>query len=116
MEDVGKFPCNQCDYISTTNGNLTKHRKALHDRVKYPCDKCDKQYQTISDVNRHKKAIHEGIKYTCPECDHQFGQRSHLKEHRMVHSSTYIFFVLIVTLKQKEKVVLISIKEQSTKE
>ena len=38
-----KYPCKQCDFSSTQQGNLQKHIQSKHEGIKYPCNQCDYQ-------------------------------------------------------------------------
>ena len=44
-----------CSYQATTNGNLKKHQKSVHDGVKYPCKHCSYQANTNGSLKEHKK-------------------------------------------------------------
>ena len=40
----GKYLCDQCDSIFTTQGNLNKHKKSKHEGIRYNCDQCDYKF------------------------------------------------------------------------
>ena len=58
-EDQKKFPCKQCDYKATQNGNLLKHIQSVHIGVKFTCDLCDYEAKEKRYIMKHKKTKHE---------------------------------------------------------
>ena len=54
------YPCTLCDYQVTTQGNLTKHKKSVHQGVRYPCTICGRK---VTDLSQHIRLHHKGEKY-----------------------------------------------------
>ena len=75
-----KYPCNQCDYQATQQGNLLQHIQSKHEGVKYACNQCDKQFTLQSSLTTHIQSKHKGVKYTCNQCDYQ-GSKDALRHH-----------------------------------
>ena len=76
-----KYPCTQCDYRATQQGDLQKHIQSKHEGIKYPCNQCDYQATTQSNLQIHIQSIHEGIMYPCSHCDYQATTRGNLQKH-----------------------------------
>ena len=51
----------QCDYQETSKGDLTQHKRAVHEGAKYPCGQCNHKETLKIHLVRHKKAVHEGM-------------------------------------------------------
>ena len=47
----------------TIRGDLSIHKRAVHEGVKYPCGQCNYQATTQGSLDEHKRAVHEGVKY-----------------------------------------------------
>lgn len=83
-----KFECDQCDYKCSTNGNLQKHIKSVHDKIKdYACDKCKFKSSTNVDLQKHIKNVHNKAKdFGCDQCDAKFSTNGNLQRHiKAVH-------------------------------
>ena len=48
-----KYQCKQCDFETTSRGNLTYHQKSIHLGIKYSCQQCDYQATTKSALTSH---------------------------------------------------------------
>ena len=55
-----KYPCDQCEYKATMNGNLLKHIKSIHIGVQFPCGQCDYKAAWKRQLLTHIKSIHKG--------------------------------------------------------
>ena len=59
----------------------------------YKCEDCQITFVHRGDLSRHKKSIHEGIRYECDKCDYMATQQSNLKRHqRNKHSIDSLSF------------------------
>ena len=84
-----KYPCDSCQYKSTTSSNLRTHQKFKHGKVKpkkrstgkYSCDKCDYKATQSGNVTVHQRMKHEGIKFPCSLCSHESGSAGNLMSH-----------------------------------
>ena len=45
----------------TSQSNLAKHKRAVHEGVKYFCRQCDHQASSKSNLAKHQSSVHEGI-------------------------------------------------------
>ena len=43
---------------------------------------CEYQATTQGDLKRHKQAIHEGVKYACDQCEYHATDQRNLKKHK----------------------------------
>ena len=87
-----KYPCDSCQYKSTTSSNLRTHQRLKHGNVfltkpekhttgKYSCDKCDYKATQSGNVRVHQRMKHEGIKFPCSLCSHESGSAGNLMSH-----------------------------------
>ena len=63
------YSCGQCNFNSSYQHCLIRHKKSKHEGVVYCCDQCDFITPHSSNLKVHKKAKHLGIKYVCDQCD-----------------------------------------------
>ena len=56
---VTTYPCDKCDYASTTAKNLKRHIESKHEAVRYPCDKCEYAAAQAGNIKRHIEIKHE---------------------------------------------------------
>ena len=65
----------------SSKGNLTKHKRALHEGVKYPSELCQCQATTKRSLTWHIGAVYEGVKY-----HYEATTKGNLAQHkRVVH-------------------------------
>ena len=76
-----RYPCDQCDYASTTTTHLERHKEYKHEGIRYPCDQCDFTFITSSRLKMHKDSKHVGIKYPCDQCEYS-GSKVALYHHK----------------------------------
>ena len=80
------YSCKDCEYETTSKGNLKEHTKYVHGGVKYFCNQCDYQSMDRETLNEHEKSIHKGTKYGCDQCDFHFTDKNNLAIHnKSVH-------------------------------
>ena len=59
-EKLKLFKCSQCDYESTTKGNLNTHCRGVHHKIKaYDCDQCSYSATTKGNLYQHVKGVHK---------------------------------------------------------
>ena len=85
------YKCNQCEYKSTSQHNLLKHKESVHDGVKYQCDQCDHKSTQKVNLERHIKAKHTNVKiprptnvnlsYPCEQCGYEAKSNNNLRKH-----------------------------------
>ena len=49
-------------YPRTYQGDLKRHKKAIHEGVKYACNQCEYHATEQGNLKKHKQSIHEGVK------------------------------------------------------
>ena len=87
----GKYPCNHCQYQSTDQGNLKKHKWNIHEGVKYQCDQCQYQATQQGYLKAHKLSLHEGVKFDCDQCEYKATFTTHLTQHKKVKHEGFRF-------------------------
>ena len=75
------FACNQCDFVSSTSGTLTRHVNVVHKGVRWSCKVCDYVANVKCSMIRHVQSIHLGWRYKCKFCPHVATQKGGLKYH-----------------------------------
>jgi hypothetical protein len=88
MTCLEKYKCPDCDFTCSSNSDLKRHIKQVHDQIKdFNCPDCDYTCSTNYDLKRHIKQVHDQIKdINCPDCDFTCSTNSCLKRHiKQVH-------------------------------
>ena len=80
--DGVRYPCDQCEYISTQPSNLKLHKESKLQGIRYSCGECEYKAMSACNLTIHKKSKHEGIRYPCDECEYAAAQSSHLRLHK----------------------------------
>jgi len=82
-KNKNKHACPQCKYKCSRASNLTKHIKAVHEKIKgFKCDKCKYECYEAVHLRRHIKAVHEKIKgFKCDKCKYTCSEGSTLHRH-----------------------------------
>ena len=74
------FPCDQCQYKDSSEAGVKKHQDTVHKDTEYI------QSTSKGDLSQLKRAVHEGVKYPCGHCDYQATSKGNLAQHkRAVH-------------------------------
>ena len=61
-EKLKLFKCSQCDYQSSTKGNLDTHCRGVHNKIKaYNCDHCGYSATTKGNLYQHVKGVHKDV-------------------------------------------------------
>jgi hypothetical protein len=77
-----KFTCVQCLKDYSSNGNLKKHIREVHDMVKHSCNLCEFQSTQKRGLDRHIKALHSKIRdHCCETCDYKASDKCSLTAH-----------------------------------
>ena len=80
------YSCNQCEYTGSRQA-LRYHIRSLHDGIRLSCDQCNYETSQQSNLKRHKETEHELIKYSCDQCEYR-GSSCALRNHvKTKHSS-----------------------------
>ena len=75
--------CDLCNYEAENVFFLKRHKQSQHGLVlRFPCDQCEYVATTDSDFNFHKITIHKGTKYICDQCEYVAKYKSYLKRHK----------------------------------
>jgi len=77
-----RYPCDQCEYLTTTASFLKSHKESKHIGIRYLCDKCEYSATTTSHLIRHKQSPHEGKRYFCDQCEYSASDLGNLNQHR----------------------------------
>ena len=80
-KELKRFSCEHCNYKATTNGNLDRHVKSIHDGVKYSCEHCDYKASDKGNLKTHVQSIHDGVKYKCEHCGYKATTKCSLVQH-----------------------------------
>ena len=56
-----RYPCTECDYVSTSAGGLKTHIDLKHVGLIYPFDKCAKAYTALLSLRRHVRSVHDKV-------------------------------------------------------
>ena len=82
-ENKTLYPCDQCKFKSTSEGNLMQHKHRKHGDVFYHCESCDYSSLSKGDLKRHmKKHEKAGARFPCDECDLEFAVVETLRQHK----------------------------------
>ena len=79
--DIIKFACTNCDYNSSTKGNLEEHVKT-HQKEMDACEECDFVPQNEDQMKQHKDIHHKSVPYiNCGKCKFNTDARTSLEDH-----------------------------------
>ena len=99
-EGIKYYLCNQCEYQSTGQGDLNKHKQShqvyqvtqrAHLKVHqqsttkgdiYSCNQCEYQATEKEHIKTHKDSFHEADKYPCNQCEYLATTNGNLKTHK----------------------------------
>ena len=90
-ENPRPFKCDLCPFTAPFNANLTRHIKAVHDKIRDQCCKeCQFKSATKGDLKRHVESVHKKIKkFHCMVCTFSsstsHGLASHINTHAGVN-------------------------------
>jgi len=83
------FKCDQCKFRSKTNKDLKKHINRVHNGlpyILYKCDLCDFQ-GTNGNLKKHKEAVHENKKnWFCKACPYSTYRKRDFQNHMRIHT------------------------------
>ena len=89
------FSCKRCDKRFSDKANLTKHVRAVHDKIKkYECSLCAQSFSEKNALKIHGR-VHTGEKpFACFICEQRFARRGCMKKHiktvhDKIHDETY---------------------------
>ena len=66
-----RYSCDQCEFKTTKQNNLTLHQQSKHEGIRYSCDQCEYKATTPSSLTLHQESKHEGVSYTCDQCEYK---------------------------------------------
>ncbi|XP_052799239.1 oocyte zinc finger protein XlCOF6-like [Mya arenaria] len=82
------YSCKDCNYKTYSSGNLSRHRRAVHQKVRFECSSCRKSYANSYDLREHTRSVHHGSRFMCVVYSRAYCSRKSLNTHiRCVHSS-----------------------------
>jgi len=80
------YNCDECDYVCTTSGALTKHKRKHTGEKPFNCDQCDYVCLQSTHLTTHKR-MHTGEKpFKCDHCDFACSRSTHLTTHKRIHT------------------------------
>ena len=56
-----QFKCGECGAGYRWKTDLVMHIRSKHEGVRYSCDQCEHQATHQGNLKKHKEAIHEGV-------------------------------------------------------
>lgn len=97
-----KFRCDQCDFTTTKDFYLKKHKIThLSDAEKpYQCRFCGKGFLNKNIGTRHEWAHTDTRPYTCDVCGKNFRHHTDLKSHRRLHTGERPYQVRIINIRK----------------
>ena len=92
-----KYPCGQCNFVSTTRSNLLKHVDMKHSGKKYQCKECSFITHSKQNHQHHTRSKHadQQIKCTVNNCTYSNGIEECVAEHKMREHDKKIFHCLV---------------------
>lgn len=78
------LPCGECEYISSSIKELTKHRR-MHNIVAFVCKFCYQEFSTKIELNEHTKCHNDEKPFLCSECGMRFIRNDYLVVHMRRH-------------------------------
>jgi DNA-directed RNA polymerase subunit RPC12/RpoP len=78
-----KHVCKECGKGFKTKQDLSRHNPTHSNVKAYKCDVegCDKSFASAGNMSTHKRTIHEGVYHECPECGKRFGKKGNMRRH-----------------------------------
>ena len=74
--------CGLCQKLFNSKKDLTIHvTKDHHSGKTFNCDQCELSYSSQANLRRHLKAIHEKILFSCAVCGNSLSTKQKLKIH-----------------------------------
>ena len=92
-----KYPCGQCNIVSTTRSNLLKHVDKKHSGKKYHCTECSCITHSKESLQRHIRSKHANQQFKCTvnNCTYSNGIEECVSEHKMREHDKKIFHCLV---------------------
>ncbi|CAL8068284.1 unnamed protein product [Orchesella dallaii] len=80
------FLCDQCPSAYTTNSELLKHRKQIHEEVveRQACEKCGSLVKNLAGHMRQSHPKKEDFRFVCLECEEKFINSARLRQHKLL--------------------------------
>lgn len=89
VHNRGKFPCDQCDLVSVSEGALAQHKIAKHTEFTkdFHCLKCERSFRYKRELDRHEEYTHKKDPVSCEICGKEIENPLKLKTHiQSMHS------------------------------
>ena len=103
-KDKHKYKCKHCKYITGSPGNMSRHKRRIHDDKQVLCNQCSKHFKDPYEMRQHIRSKHENSKLLCEVCSATFNTRQSLRRRRiMVHSANTPFVCKLCGQKFIEK-------------
>ncbi|KAI5634579.1 zinc-finger double domain-containing protein [Phthorimaea operculella] len=80
--------CPECNQMFSNKYRMQIHLKRHTVTERYVCDQCDKSYSNLGNLTVHRRVVHEGIlKIHCPVCGEAFPSRATRDAHVLLHTN-----------------------------
>ena len=85
-----------CDYQSTRQGSLRRHKKSIHEGVQYPCQICEYKSAHQSSLSDHIKSKHKDIDgYLCTSYEMKYTTKKGLSQQRFIQENSFNISVVL---------------------
>ncbi|CAL8068552.1 unnamed protein product [Orchesella dallaii] len=80
-----EFMCDKCPSAFTTNSDLLKHQKQIHEEVveRQACEKCGALVKNLAGHMRQSHPKKEDFRFVCLECEERFINSARLRQHKL---------------------------------
>ena len=77
--------CNLCNKLFSSQSNLRKYLKNIHEKIKFKCEICIKNFTRKDNFLSHNRNIHsKSIEIECTVCEKKLDRKGNLQAHKIV--------------------------------
>ena len=86
-----RFKCDRCNYEGTQKTNLGRHMEAEHgtEPAQGKCTECDFTTSTKGELKENYKVDHGGTRFKCDKCSYEGTQKDKLGRHMEAEHGTW---------------------------